>query len=226
MHDTKEKFFPFFFDKQYAKKMFISALPIGLMLLFNLVYFRADIFLLSIMSTTKSVGIYGLSYKFFDFLIAIPLFLSNAVYPLLIKYKNDQEVFKKLINKYLLIFLALSFVLIFAFWFSSPLFTIIRSDFSEASIPFRILLISLPFFFVTSFFQWILITKEKQKFLMYVYFLLLILNIILNVLFIPAYSYLASAWITFICEGVVFLILGVKLLKVLNFIRIGSRNNE
>ncbi len=224
--DTKEKLLPFSFDKKYARDIFVLALPIGLMLLFNLIYFRADIILLSLMSTTKSVGIYGLSYKFFDFLIAIPLFLSNAVYPFLIKYKNDQAIFKKLINRYLLIFFSMSLVLILVFWFSTPLFTFIKSDFSKASIPFRILLMSLPFFFVTSLIQWALITKEKQKFLMYTYFFSLIINIFLNIIFIPTYSYLASAWITLVCEGGVFLILSIKLLIVLNYIRIGNKNYE
>lgn len=217
--DTKEKISPFVFNKVYAKKIFLSSLPIGLMLIFNLIYFRADIFLLSLMSSTKSVGVYGLSYKFFDFIIAVPLFMSNSIYPVLIKYKNEEESFRKLVNKYFLIFISSSFVFVLLFWFASPLFSLIGKDFSESIIPFRILLLSIPFFFLTSFFQWILITKGRQNFLMFLYFALLVLNIVLNILFIPQYSYIASAWITVVCEIIVFLILTVKILKDLNYTR-------
>ncbi|HYM65016.1 MAG TPA: oligosaccharide flippase family protein [Candidatus Sulfotelmatobacter sp.] len=223
--DTKEKITPFLFDKQYAKKIFILSMPIGLMLIFNLVYFRADIFLLSLMSTTKSVGLYGLSYKFFDFIIAIPLFMSNSIYPLLIKYKNTEGDFKKIVGKYFLIFFSLSFIFIVLFWFASPLFSFIREDFSDAIFPFRILLLSLPFFFTTSFFQWVLITKDKQKFLMYIYFILLIINILLNIYLIPKYSYFASAWITVFSEGIVFIVLAIKTIRVLNYTRMGSKND-
>lgn len=204
---TRENVFPFVFDKKLAKEIFIKSLPIGLMLIFNLVYFRADIFLLSIFSTTKDVGIYGLSYKFFDFLIALPLFLSNVIYPFLIKAKQNEQEFSKITQKYFLIFLFLSFLVAIPFWFISPLFTLIKSDFSTAIVPFRILLISLPFFFTTSFLQWALIARGEQKFLLYVYLLSTVINVVLNLIFIPGFSYIASAVITVFSEGLVFVLL-------------------
>jgi O-antigen/teichoic acid export membrane protein len=211
---TKEKLLPLSLDKQFAKEIFIKSLPIGLMLIFNLVYFRADMFLLSLFSSTKAVGIYGLSYKFFDFLIALPLFLSNAIYPFLIKVKNEKEKFFKLTNNYFVIFLLASIVIIIPFWFASPLFALIKSDFSGSIVPFRILLLSLPFFFTTSFLQWVLITLEKQKYLMYVYFFSTILNIALNIIFIPQFSFIACATITLVSEGIVFIFLVGKVFQV------------
>ena len=208
---SKESVRPFVFDKKFGKEIFIKSLPIGLMLIFNLVYFRADMFLLSLMAPTKDVGIYGLSYKFFDFLIALPLFLSNAIYPFLIKAKQDKILFLKFIKNYFFVFLFAAVIIMIPFWFISPLFVLVKTDFASCIIPFRILLLSLPFFFVTSFLQWVLITMGKQKYLMYVYLLLTILNIVLNIIFIPQYSYFASATITFISEGLVF---GALILKV------------
>jgi O-antigen/teichoic acid export membrane protein len=171
-------------------------------------------FLLSLFSSTKAVGIYGLSYKFFDFLIALPLFLSNAIYPFLIKVKNEKEKFFKLTNNYFVIFLLASIVIIIPFWFASPLFALIKSDFSGSIVPFRILLLSLPFFFTTSFLQWVLITLEKQKYLMYVYFFSTILNIALNIIFIPQFSFIACATITLVSEGIVFIFLVGKVFQV------------
>jgi O-antigen/teichoic acid export membrane protein len=177
------------------------------------VYFRADIFLLSILKTTKDVGIYGLSYKFFDFLIALPLFLSNAIYPFLLKAKADNRLFLDTTAKYFLVFLIASFIVIIPFWFISPLFALVKPDFAASMLPFRILLLSLPFFFTTSFLQWILITLDKQKYLMMVYLVSTVLNILLNIIFIPQFSYVACATITLVSEGVVFVFLLVPLLK-------------
>jgi O-antigen/teichoic acid export membrane protein len=85
-------------------------------------------------------------------------------------------------------------------------------------IPFRILLLSLPFFFTTSFLQWVLITLEKQKYLMYVYLFSTLLNIVLNIIFIPQFSYLASATITLMSEALVFVFLIGEVLKTRIFL--------
>ncbi len=215
---SKEPMLPFMFNKQFAKEIFVKSLPVGLMLVFNLVYFRADMFILSLLSPTKDVGIYGLAYKFFDFLIALPLFLSNAIYPFLIRDKNNSVQFFRFVKNYFVIFLLSSFLLIIPFWFASPLFALIKSDFIDSMIPFRILLLSLPFFFTTSLLQWVLITLEKQKFLMFVYLFSTFLNIILNIIFIPQFSYVACATITLISEAIVFVLLIGKVFSVKNLL--------
>jgi O-antigen/teichoic acid export membrane protein len=210
---AKEKILPLSLDKEFTVKIMRASWPIGLMLIFNLIYFRVDVFLLSILKTTQDVGIYGLSYKFFDFLIALPLFLSNAVYPFLIKAKTDKKVFFDLTGKYFFVFLVTSFIIIIPFWFISPLFTFIKADFANSILPFRILLLSLPFFFMTCFLQWVLITLGKQKYLMVVYLFSTLFNITLNIIFIPQFSYVACATITLVSEGIVFMLLLLPLLK-------------
>lgn len=214
LYFAKEKILPPKIDIEFSKSMIIKSLPLGLMLIFNLIYFRIDILLLSFFKQSSDVGIYGLSYKFFDFLIALPLFLSNAVYPFLIKEKNDTKKLLITTKKYFFIFLTLSIIILIPFWFVSPLFELINKGFSPAIISFRILLLSLPLFFVTSLLQWVLITIEKQKFLMYAYVFTALVNIFLNIIFIPKYSYLASAWITVICEAIIFSLLSYKIFFV------------
>lgn len=209
---VKEKIIDPHFNKALYKKIFIKSLPLGLMLIFNFIYFRIDTILLSVLSTSNSVGIYGLAYKFFDFLIAVPLFLSNAIYPLLLNARENKIEFKKLTVRYFFIFLLASIVIAIPFWFMSPLFSLIKPQFGLSAIPFKILLLSLPLFFLTSFLQWILIVLQKQKYLMYIYFLSLILNVALNIIYIPKYSYVASAYITVFSEALVFVLLLIKLI--------------
>ncbi len=210
MYYIRDKIFPVSFDFALSKKLFASAFPIGVMLIFNLIYFRADMFLLSLLKPAKDVGIYGLSYKFFDFLLALPLFLSNALYPFLLSSKNNPKKFFKIVNNYLAVFLLFSVAVAIPFWFLSPLFTLIKSDYLPAIIPFRILLASIPFFFLTSLLQWVLISLKKQKFLAVVYAISTLINIILNLILIPQYSYVASAAITGVSEVFVFALLAFK----------------
>lgn len=208
---TRSKITPLSLDLKFTKNLFKESLPLGLMLIFNLIYFRIDIILLSVLRSTSEVGIYGFSYKFFDFLIALPLFISNSIYPLLLSKKEYSLI---IVKKYFFIYLFLSVLLIVLFWFASPLFSLVKSDFIASVLPFRILLLSLPLFFATSILQWSLIAWGKQKFLMYVYLISAIINICLNILFIPNFGYVASAIITGVCEALIFALLLWKFLKI------------
>jgi O-antigen/teichoic acid export membrane protein len=208
---AKKSILPFSLDLTFSKKIILSSLPLGIMLIFNLVYFRVDTILLSLLKPSTDVGVYGLSYKFFDFLIALPLFLSNSLYPFLLENKKNTRKFFVLVWNYLLIFAIIGVFLIIPFLFLSPLFAFIKKDFMLSILPFNFLLFSLPIFFVTSLLQWTLITLGRQKFLMWVYFVSTVFNIILNLIFIPQYSYLASAIITGVTELLVMIILGIAL---------------
>lgn len=210
---TKEKIFPFQMRKEPLKTLFFEAWPLGLMLLLNLVYFRVDMLLLSFLRPTTEVGIYGLAYRFFDFLIALPLFLSNALYPAML---SDQKKFQNNFKKakiYVFSFFVLSLPLVAVFWPLAPLMSLIRIDYASSVLPFRILLLSLPLFFMTSVLQWFLIAKQQQKYLLCVYLFSAVVTVVLNALYIPVFSYVASAAITVIGEAVVLLLLLAKLLK-------------
>lgn len=209
---TEESLFPLQVHTPFIKQLMKETLPVTAMLLFNLVYFRADMILLSLFRPSQDVGIYDISYRVFDFLIALPLFLSNVLYPKLIAdEKNNRNVGSKLMEYEALFFICGIGVAI-PFWFgSSLLFTLVKPQFLPAVVPLRLLLLSLPIFFVTSIQQWVLLAKKQQKFLAMVYLALTVVNILLNLLFIPQYGYVASAIITSIGEGIVFLILWLKL---------------
>lgn len=199
------------FDFFYSRKILISSIPLGLMLIFNLIYFRIDIILLSFFKPNSDVAIYAIAYRFFDFFVALPLFLSNALYPKLLENIKNEQIYKNLFNKYLIIYLVTSILIIVPVWTISPLFSLISREFLNAYIPFRILILSLPIFFLTSFFQWVLITLNKQRYLVSVYALSLLLNITFNLVLIPKYSYVGAAVVTLIIEAFVLAFLILKL---------------
>jgi len=213
---TQEKILPVKFDALFFWELTRETLPVGLMLIFNLVYFRIDILLLSIMKNTQDVAIYDLSYKFFDFLIALPLFLSNALYPTLLDDQKNTRIFYLQAKKRILFFFLLAIPIVIAMWILSPLLGFINHDFSPAAVPLRILVGFLPVFFATSILQWMLIAQKKQLFLTYVYLFSVIGNIVLNLILIPQFSYIGSAVITGVSEIAVFMILFLKLFRTGN----------
>jgi len=79
----------------------------------------------------------------------------------------------------------------------------------------RILSFGFPAFFVSSVLMWVLITLGRYKTMLYIYLAGLVLNVALNLIFIPEYSYFASAWITGITEYLILVLQLVILIPAL-----------
>lgn len=192
------------------RSLFIASFPLGLTLLFNLVYFHVDSIILTFTRTSAEVGIYGLAYKVFELPLVLPTFFMNALYPVMLKATRDK---RQSLMKHSAIFLLLvSCILSLVLWFSAPLLVLIKSDFSSAILALQVLSLGLPFFFLSSLTMWILIAERKQHALMYIYGGSMVLNIILNMIYIPQYGYMAAAWITVASEALVLLVSGIVVL--------------
>jgi len=194
------------------KRLLVPAIPLGVTLLFNLVYFRADSVVITLTRPTAEVGVYGLAYKVFELVLVFPTFFMNAVYPLMLK---RHETFKKIFVSSFIFLLVTSLVVLGALWFMAPLLTRIKSDFAASVPALRVLSLSLPLFFVTSATMWALIALKKQSALAVIYGVSMIVNVAGNILLVPAYGFMAAAWLTVISEGLVLVLSGIILYKKL-----------
>lgn len=207
-------FTPLFSGNEF-KKIIINSLPLGLTLVFNLVYFRADVFILTLFRTTTEVGTYGLAYKFFEFPLTLPTFFANSLYPILLARVKNKALFKQTVIKAGLFLLGLSVVVLLGFYFCAPLLVFIRKDFYPSIEILRILSLSMPVFFLSSLWMWILITFGKNKQLLTIYFIGMLVNIIFNLLLTPAYGVNAAAIITGVSELLIMIVSGWFALKLL-----------
>lgn len=203
------------FDLSSVRRLLVQSLPLGLTLVLNVVYFRADSFILTLTRPTAEVGIYGFAYKFFEFILAFPTFLMNALYPLLLNsYASDKKTFIRLSLRAGGILFFVSLVAVVATWVAAPLVGLVRQGFELSILPLRLLALGLPFFFVSNLCMWILVVLKKQTTLLVVYGITMTMNTILNMLFVPRYGYVASAIITGISEAVVLALLGLILFSL------------
>ncbi len=178
-----------------------ASTPLGLALIFNLIYFHSDSVVLTLTRSTREVGIYGLAYKIFELPLVLPIFFMNAVYPLLLTHNSKKQGGQQKIFTRSLQFLFISsFVMALGIWISAPLVTFVRPDFAEAQTPLRILILGLPVFFVSALFMWFLIARKQQKNLLIIHGLAMCGNILCNSIFIPRYGVTAAAWITIFSE--------------------------
>ncbi len=194
-------------------RLLMPSIPLGITLLFNLVYFRADSFIITVTRPTAEVGIYGLAYKVFELILVFPTFFMNAVYPVLLKQKTVQ--FTRVVAKSLVFLLVSSILATGVLWTAAPLLTIIQPDFAPSISALRTLALGLPFFFLSAALMWGLIAMKKQLVLATIYGASMIVNVLGNMLLVPRNGFIAAAWMTVASEALVLVLSGIVLVRVL-----------
>jgi len=205
-------------DFSFWYRLFRRTWPIGLTLIFNLIYFRADTLILAATRSSSEVGLYSLAYKMFDLALVLPIFLINASYPTMIEtYQKGVNYLRQFSKIFFLALLAISFLVLVFLLVTAPILVGLAGGGGKGfagSIPaLQILAISVPVFYISALLMWLLILFEKQKSLVYIYGSGALLNIFLNLIFIPRFGYLAAAATTGFCEFLIVVISAYLVLK-------------
>lgn len=188
------------FNKQYAADLFRESWPIAATLSLNVIYFRADSFMIAYFKTAADVGIYNLAYQVFQALLVLPTFIMNAYYPLMLQ--SLKEV--KLVAVSLLVLASVITVLLIIF---APMivYFLTGGGFAGSAKSLQILALGFPAYFVSAMLMWLIVSKGKYHKLLIIYALGLVVNLTLNFIFIPGYSYLAASYVTIISEYLILL---------------------
>lgn len=203
-------------DFSFIRSTVIEAWPISLSLVLNVVYFRVDSYLLAIFKSFADVGIYNLSYQVFQSALVLPTFIMNAYYPQMLDVFKNIKLFKSTLVSAGILLLSLSLIGCVATILISPLLINILtggSGFAGSAISLQILALSLPAYFLSSLLMWTLVTVKMYKQMLAIYGIGLFVNVALNILLIPRYSFLAAASVTGISEYLILLLQGVTLFK-------------
>lgn len=205
-------------DLNYPLKTIKTAWPISATLLLNVVYFRADAFILSTFHSFAEVGTYNLAYSVFSNVLVFPTFIMNSFYPLMLNsLAEGKKIFIDKIKLSAIILLAVAILGMLLTWFLSPFIigVIAGGGFAGSSASLRILSLGFPAFFVSSLLMWTMLSLKKYQSLVLVYAVGLVVNLILNFIFIPQYSYMAAAWITGISEYLILILQLIILVPIL-----------
>jgi O-antigen/teichoic acid export membrane protein len=191
------------FDLSFFKKTLKSALPLGSIAIFSLIYVRIDTVMLEFMKGDAVVGWYNASYNLILGFSPIPLLFLNALLPFMANTSEKsieslKEVYKKAF-KFLFVFglpitigillLADKFIILFY-----------GQDFLNSIVALKILSfdILLKFLYFCVFF--VLIAVDKQNKMAVIAGCGVLINIVLNLFLIPEYSLVGASIATIITE--------------------------
>jgi O-antigen/teichoic acid export membrane protein len=178
--------------------------PLGLTIFFNLIYLRADIFILSLLKSQADVGIYGATYKVIDVLTTLPFMFAGLILPILTaewacqNLKKFNLVLQKSFDAMIMIAIPL---IIGAQLTARPLMILIAGgNFAQSGHLLKILILAIGFIFIGCLLAHAVIAIDKQKNIIGAYVFTALTSLAGYLIFIPRFSYYGAAWVTVYSE--------------------------
>lgn len=195
----------FIIDIALWKDVFKLSAPFALSVVFNLIYFRADSFILTLFKDNKDIGIYGAAYKIIDIYVSIPALFMSLLLPTFDKTfkENDKERFQNLLQKAFDFLLILAVpIMIGGFLLSKDVIVLLAgSDFIEAGPILSVLCVVMGIVTIGAIFTNTVIAVNNQKKMMFGYGIAAFASVVLYLTLIPIYSYKVIPYIKIIIEG-------------------------
>lgn len=192
-------------ETKVLKEIIIGSLPYGLLGILGLLYFKIDTILLSYMRGSFETGIYAIAYRFLEAIIFIPSAISTALFPILAKlHDSDPDHVKKIYYKGLWVMLFLSIPILLGYLFVLPFIInlFLQEEYKQSIFAIQVLSLTIPLMFLHTPATVALLSTDKYiKEVIIISFGMLAFNLILNILLIPKFGYLAAAFITVLSEA-------------------------
>lgn len=192
------------FDWGLARSLLILSYPLLLNSILNNILFKSDALLLGAIQNDTQVGLYNSAYKFIDAVLIIPSAFTLALFPVLANYgKNARPELKRAYTEGLRLLLIIGLPLSAGTVFVA--YDLIGALGGASFLPggaicLQILIWFLPFSYVNGLTQYVLIALNKQRLITFALIAAAVINVGLNLLFIPFFGYIAASAMTIVAE--------------------------
>ena len=191
------------YDKYFWKTIIKESLPFGLTSVSIMLYTYIDSVLLSIMEGNEVVGWYNAAYKLVLFLVVIPTTINITIFPSMSKFHISSQDSLKLINeKYFKLMIITGIPLGVATTLLSDkiILLIFGAGYTQSIIALQILIWTIVFTFGGASFVRLLEATNKQLILTKITGISVIINIALNLILIPKFSFVGASIATILTE--------------------------
>ncbi|SFG17582.1 Membrane protein involved in the export of O-antigen and teichoic acid [Halopelagius inordinatus] len=200
------------------KELLLFSLPLSISGAMTLVFSHVDTFMVGWLATVEDVGIYGVVYPLASMLSVTLTSFGFIFLPVFSKYHSNEDAdgmrsIYTAVAKWILFAACPLFVLFFFF----PELTIsltFGAKYSEGALALRILSISFFFHAIVGPNSKALVSMGCNKAVMYYSVLVAVVNLVLNFLLIPGYSYVGASVATTLSYGLLNVLNSTKLYRV------------
>jgi len=191
---------------QYCWHIIKGTWAFGLVLIFNTLYHQIDMVMLALTKGYSAAGIYNVAQWLPLGLLIFPLILGGALFPKMSYfYKFSEDSLKKLYIKYFKCMSILGLAMGILVVLSADIFISLffGAKYSASTIVLKIYIWSSVLVFIDSAFINLLCAIGKQSVVVKILGVTIILNFILNFIFINKYSYVGASIVAVISEAIV-----------------------
>lgn len=191
-------------DFEKWKKIISRAWPIALSIALNLIYFKADTIILSLVKSQEAVGLYGAPYKILETLIGFSYLFLGLLLPLMTSSyaEKNHDQFQNIIQRGFDVMVMIALPMIFGtFILGKKIMVLVAGEaYAVSGDLLKILIIASGAIFVSAVFGYAIVAMNKQKQMIRYYLLNAAVSLAGYLIFIPRYSFWAAAWITVASE--------------------------
>ncbi len=192
-------------DGRAARALLAAALPLGLVLAVNELYFRADTLVIAAVRSEGEVGEYALAYRLLELVVAFPGVFVATVFPVLARLvETDRARLRAVMQRAYDALVAVAVPLAAGGAVVAPGLVALAAGpgFEGAVTPLRLLFAAGALIAVNGLFGFAIIAAGRQLQALWLNVAALALNVGLNVLLVPAYGIVAAAAATVASEVV------------------------
>ena len=172
------------------------------------IFFQVDIIILEALKGARIVGQYSVSYRWLLALNIIPAFFTQALFPILSRQaQEDRDSFVRLYRFGIKLLFTLTIPLAITFTVLADVLVGIlggQQYLPDGAIALQLMIWSIPLGWMNSLTQYALIALDLQRYITRAFIVAVLFNIIVNIIFIPQYSYQAAAITTIVSEAILF----------------------
>jgi len=180
---------PRWWDRSLGLKLLKLSLPLGGVLIANFLYFRLDLFLLSLLATERDVALYGVAYKVIEVLILVPGYIMITLLPTMAIAEASSERLNRLVQNAFSAMQVIAVPLVALSLYSAEILDFIAGDqYTAADTALQLLMIGLALSFLQQVFGYTLISQNRQGRALLALLAVLFLNLGLNLVLIPLFK--------------------------------------
>lgn len=198
------------FDFPFWKTAISNSIYFGLADIFIVIYFNIDSVMLSLIVGEAVVGWYNAAYRLIFVLTFIPSVLIIALFPLMSKhFESAKETLKMEYGKSFKYLFAISVILlVYGILFADQIIlNIYGNGYLPAISALQVLICVIPIIFITTLFGNLLAAINRQRVVTLIAGANALLNVALNLILIPDYSFIGASVATVLTEGLGFILM-------------------
>lgn len=205
------------FDIEFWKIVLKRSWPIGVSVLFVLIYFKSDTLILSWFFPMEEVGIYSAAYRVLEILITFPFMYAGVLLPIMANAwaKKDKDRFAHLTQRSFDAFALLTFPMVAGILLVADKAMVLvgGNEFLASGNVLRILALAVGAIYLGTMFTHAVVALNLQHYILKFYGIVAVVTFILYILFIPQYGLWAAAWLTVFSEVTLSLICAIVTVK-------------